>query len=612
MNTENKLYINVAIIGCTSAGKSTLLNSLFLEDLATMKISRCTMVPQIYKEAKTQIKTAKEINKEGSVKNEEIARKIEDLHYIIDKNDFLPIEFYVHKIENFGVLNKKINFAFYDIPGLNHPSCQEIYYNYVKENCDIFDIILFVINIESALSGADELNILKSIIKNCSTDKNKIRYIIPIINKSDNMIRRRGTLHCDPKNKSKVLNIINVLNDYKAKYDYFDYVLEPLLFSAQEAYVYRNLLKNPEFELAEEFKDAVGFSHMGRLYHSLTDEEKEEKLREIFTTKKDFVAGMISLSGYEDLIIIFSNILTPQNQFYMCYKKIIDEYKKLLSTVDCFNTDINKLFYDYELLCARYNKLQKIFYDFEIDPSTNIFDHNTNINLFFDKIVNGIALNDFEILNKCLGVLDNIVKHPNYADGYINYLGGRITQTQNEIIEHIYNFYNIHYEKRWNLEELCEIIEQLKKYTFSQDKINEFAKSYVESMILNEVVLCYDFTNNNNVITYDNILIKLEHHIDKSIISSIYKWIIVSKISTLIKNINNDINIEDNTLILYNLMIFYQFNSTRNIELSEIYSMLLLNMISLVNSNKINMSLMRKIDDFFNIDKCYINILLEK
>ena len=42
--------INIAIIGTVSAGKSTLMNTLFTNQYSDMKIKRTTMQPQVYYE----------------------------------------------------------------------------------------------------------------------------------------------------------------------------------------------------------------------------------------------------------------------------------------------------------------------------------------------------------------------------------------------------------------------------------------------------------------------------------------------------------------------------------------------------------------------------------
>ena len=49
---DNQRYqINIAICGAVSAGKSTLLNSLFVSQYSDMKIKRTTMTPQVYYES---------------------------------------------------------------------------------------------------------------------------------------------------------------------------------------------------------------------------------------------------------------------------------------------------------------------------------------------------------------------------------------------------------------------------------------------------------------------------------------------------------------------------------------------------------------------------------
>ena len=51
-NIDNNIYekptINIAILGCISSGKSTLMNSFFSETYSDMKIMKTTMIPQIY------------------------------------------------------------------------------------------------------------------------------------------------------------------------------------------------------------------------------------------------------------------------------------------------------------------------------------------------------------------------------------------------------------------------------------------------------------------------------------------------------------------------------------------------------------------------------------
>ena len=44
----NRQNISIAILGTVSAGKSTLLNNIFVSQYSNMKIKRTTMQPQVY------------------------------------------------------------------------------------------------------------------------------------------------------------------------------------------------------------------------------------------------------------------------------------------------------------------------------------------------------------------------------------------------------------------------------------------------------------------------------------------------------------------------------------------------------------------------------------
>ena len=52
--TEN---INIAILGCVSAGKSTILNAMFCQDLSQCKIKRTTMMPTAFVETQNKHET---------------------------------------------------------------------------------------------------------------------------------------------------------------------------------------------------------------------------------------------------------------------------------------------------------------------------------------------------------------------------------------------------------------------------------------------------------------------------------------------------------------------------------------------------------------------------
>ncbi len=61
-NDAKRNQINIAICGPVSAGKSTLLNALFVASYSDMKIKRTTATPQVYFETKKQNKKQSQRN----------------------------------------------------------------------------------------------------------------------------------------------------------------------------------------------------------------------------------------------------------------------------------------------------------------------------------------------------------------------------------------------------------------------------------------------------------------------------------------------------------------------------------------------------------------------
>ena len=67
--------IRIAIVGPVSAGKSTVLNSLFVEQYSDMKIRRTTMLPQVYTETNDDTNNIDNIRVSGLNENVALPEK---------------------------------------------------------------------------------------------------------------------------------------------------------------------------------------------------------------------------------------------------------------------------------------------------------------------------------------------------------------------------------------------------------------------------------------------------------------------------------------------------------------------------------------------------------
>jgi predicted GTPase len=192
----NSSGINICVVGCVSAGKSTILNAFFGCDYTQCKIKRTTMMPNKFVETNSvgKIDSVEKINKTISDVNTQIYAQTDRGAKPLRLEDYgNELTFYVEGMEmNVG---NDIKITIYDIPGLNDARTKEIYYNYLEKNFFKFNIILFVVDIQSGLNTSDEMDILKFLSKNIAkhkTESNKNISLLGVVNKADDM-QQNGT-----------------------------------------------------------------------------------------------------------------------------------------------------------------------------------------------------------------------------------------------------------------------------------------------------------------------------------------------------------------------------------------------------------------------------------
>lgn len=601
MTKQTNVYnINIAVLGTVSAGKSTLLNSLFLEEFTSMNISRNTMVPQIYREIinnkKKEVKEARDINREVSELNDMLKSKMESPDYNFN-NDMKPIEFYIHKLKELNFCQKNIYLSFYDIPGLNDSKNHNIYYSYVKKNFHDFDIILYLIDLKTGLNTKDEIDVLNFIMK-YSSQENK--YVIPIINKSDDMTMDDQGLICESKFKNNYDNIINLLNKYTAKY-YNTKISNPVLYSAQESYMYRMLLKNPDWELKEDLRNTIGFNDMGKKYFTLSNDERIIKVKEI-VKNTEFIQTMIKMCGYSYLYDTIKNVLTCENQLTISKNKLYHKFKKLTHGVVINVYNVIEIYEKFDTINEEALNLQDIFgikenllnaSEFVKSTFRSMFDNNDNAHL--DNVI------------QLKELIVKITKHK-----FSVYLENELDESEKKIKYCIEEYFNKHYIKEYTIKDLIGILEKFRLYEI--ESLDIFANNYIDQIILNNVDFYknFDVLNFKSIIEFDynykNDIDELSKYISSNSIKKICKHIVKNKISMFISNIKNDNNKNDYIIGLYNLMLFYNYYSNKDIEYSEIYTMLLSYYISIISSNNITDLKYDKDNSLLIIDEKFVNI----
>jgi GTP-binding protein EngB required for normal cell division len=309
--------INLCFVGGVSTGKSTVLNSVFCEELTQCKIKRTTMWPTVYVENDfVQDISPEEILKIISEKNKEIIEKTETGQKL-DSGDYKELAFNVGKLDINILENSYVNV--YDIPGLNDARTKHIYYDYLETNFHKFNLVVFLVDIQSGLNTSDEMDMLRFIINNTKDQFKRNQrhiYTLVIVNKADDM---------QTEEESDKLEITGELREMfeqvenTVKTEFVDNGLKNALIGviplcARDSYLYRMVKKHGnKFKLSPEQILKIGVNENGKKFSTLKPATQEARVNEILKDES-FVNTMIKLSGFSRLESILHQFLQDNNK----------------------------------------------------------------------------------------------------------------------------------------------------------------------------------------------------------------------------------------------------------------------------------------------------------
>ena len=309
--------INLCFVGGVSTGKSTVLNSVFCEELTQCKIKRTTMWPTVYVENDfVQDISPEEILKIISEKNKEIIEKTESGQKL-DSGDYKELAFNVGKLDINILENSYVNV--YDIPGLNDARTKHIYYDYLETNFHKFNLVVFLVDIQSGLNTSDEMDMLKFIINN--TQDQFVRnqrhiYTLVIVNKADDMQTEEDSdkLEITGELREMFEQVENTVKTEFANSGLKDNVIGVIPLCARDSYLYRMVKKHGnKFKLSPEQILKIGVNENGKKFSTLKPATQEARVNEILKDES-FVNTMIKLSGFSRLESILHQFLQDNNK----------------------------------------------------------------------------------------------------------------------------------------------------------------------------------------------------------------------------------------------------------------------------------------------------------
>lgn len=375
------LYINICILGPTSAGKSTLLNALFVKQYSDMKIKRTTAVPQIYhehyvakqennelKNSRKNIKTQMALNiffgdimKKNREINEAFMQKTQKgKDNEIKYEDIEELKYYVPPVMDLVKLHNNISLKIFDTPGLDDSKVKDIYYKYLQNNFHKMDVAITMFDINSSLNTAGEVEILESVINNIKNNYEKYNInveLIILINKCDDMILKKEKIEFENEEHADLFQQANDIINATVKKIYSELKYSVLSISCEDAFIYRMFKADNKVQLDAKQLNKFGINEYGKAkWNKLSDDEKKNKIIELLN-HCDHNERMI-MCGFDAFRQKLINIFSVNKQ----YEFIVHHIKYLLYSIKkSDNVDITQQLEEINLLKHKLDQVSKLF-----------------------------------------------------------------------------------------------------------------------------------------------------------------------------------------------------------------------------------------------------------
>ncbi len=356
ISTETDMNINIVIHGPVSAGKSTAINAFLQNCLSDMKIARTTTCPQIYRlinKISDKPLTPSEV-KAIHTKNNKRNKSLRQGNYgeSLKSEDLIEAVYSIPTPKGLFNVDKDVNIILHDMPGLNDGSAKEIYYAYMKRNFHQYDIVIFMVDIHSALNTSDEVEILDVLLQGIKTNKDNgiTTRLIVLINKCDEMKIGNispGKTELIDKELQDMENQIHVIVTSKIS-QYFsthENFYEFVKFSGEDTYIYRMLQNNSVDNLSDKYKDKFGINEVGKKAWTRASPEKKRKILQGKLRILNY-EECYDLTGFTSLQWVFNRMLIPKRQLEYLVNKITIKMKEIKvpssisidTELNCFKT----------------------------------------------------------------------------------------------------------------------------------------------------------------------------------------------------------------------------------------------------------------------------------
>lgn len=453
----NRLEINIGLFGAISSGKTTFLNAITGQQYSDTEIKKTTMVPQVYLETDNANPNPTIIRRKNREANESIMK-------LLDLNQFTfshcqPIYHQLDRICDMfdpEIIDSNLKINIYDIPGLNDSASKNIYFQWVRENIKLFDIIIFMTDITKGLNNSDELEIVDLLVSSMVNTKTRM---ICLMNKCDDIYydsEINDLVFVDNEEENIYIQANNILIDILKKYGMMNArenrVTAFIPISAENCFIYRALLKNPEIELDDVHINRICKSECGaNKFKYMTTADKKTVIDYVIKNLENNYYQKIQDTGYLSVKNIIQQTIIDNKLDFLLFH--LEDYggKLLLSNLDDVHSYIaNAKNYCQQLVMInnlKCNKKINISYDnLWIKVKLTINNYINTISRLDTRVIKFndlVDLNDFDKLHAtmqdhCLNFC-TLVKA---LEEFPEYPSDSIQQNRNRIVNKLLNIYD--------------------------------------------------------------------------------------------------------------------------------------------------------------------------
>lgn len=294
-------YIHVALVGAVSVGKSTLLNAMLTAKAAPMAMARSTAGETIYLET-DDAKADEAAQKHDLAKNRDSTIMMKTLKLQDIPKDIIPVPRIAGMFDRAHAAGMLV--AIHDLPGLNDARTKAAYHEFVRGRFTDYDVVVFVVDVQSGMNTSDEKDILALIT--AGVRSREVEYgiktkVMVVVNKCDEMVipssPSQSIMPADCERRVMVRQTIGAVQAANLS----DGSPVFTCLSAEDAYVTRMFQRNPDCTIDEHHRNKFGNNAFGKMsWMVMTAEQKAKALVDYLAKNTDSALTLCGWSQFEE------------------------------------------------------------------------------------------------------------------------------------------------------------------------------------------------------------------------------------------------------------------------------------------------------------------------